>query len=224
VRFFSGGHPLSIYISKKLRAFPLIDTSGGNVTYASFSLAQHLGAKEIIFFGDDFSYPEGKIYTRGAYIYPFFNARRWRLKPSETLLSDFLFNNPSIKKTSTEISWRYETRTLKMYKNMLCAKIIEAQKNRSQNSMIKIFAAGPALMDTDVFLIDYKQKIKALPEINGSIADYLFSLSKDEVLILATLLPSAAAIKHRNPSLPLKELFEKTKEDCIRVINLILQN
>ena len=57
--FFTSGHPFSQFVNKNLRSYPYIDTSGGNVSHAAISLADKLGAKEIILFGVDFSYPQG---------------------------------------------------------------------------------------------------------------------------------------------------------------------
>ncbi|MDR1256852.1 MAG: DUF115 domain-containing protein, partial [Spirochaetaceae bacterium] len=45
--FFSGGHPLSAYVSRFFRPLPAVDTSGANVTFAALSLAERLGAKNI---------------------------------------------------------------------------------------------------------------------------------------------------------------------------------
>ena len=41
-----------------------------------------LGAKEIILYGADYSYPEGKPYARGTYFFPIFEANANRLNPS----------------------------------------------------------------------------------------------------------------------------------------------
>ncbi|MDR3020730.1 MAG: DUF115 domain-containing protein, partial [Treponema sp.] len=51
--FFASGHPLVRYICAHWFPFPMLDTSGGNVTYACLSLAEHLGAKRITLFGAD---------------------------------------------------------------------------------------------------------------------------------------------------------------------------
>ncbi len=91
VRFFSSGHPFCAYVSARWRPFPALDTSGGNVTHAALSLAEALGAETTLLAGADFSYPEGKSYARGTYIYGYFGQSQSRLSPLEALFSGFLF-------------------------------------------------------------------------------------------------------------------------------------
>lgn len=80
--FFTSGHPFSQYVNGSWRKFPFIDTSGGNVSHAAVSLAYALGAEEIHIYGADFSYPQGKSYARGTYLYPFFHSHSNRLSPA----------------------------------------------------------------------------------------------------------------------------------------------
>jgi hypothetical protein len=96
--FFTGGHPLTRYISQVLRLLPELDTSGGNVTHAAISLAERLGANEIELYGADFSYPNGVTYARGTYIYRIFENRQNRLLPLEAQASAFLYRTPLEKK------------------------------------------------------------------------------------------------------------------------------
>ena len=95
---FTGGHPLTRYISQACKRQPELDTSGGNVTYAAISLAEQLGANEIELYGADFSYPLGLSYARGTYIYRFFENRQNRLSPMEAQASAFLYRTPIEKK------------------------------------------------------------------------------------------------------------------------------
>lgn len=121
--FFSAGHPLSAYIASRWRPFPLIDGSGGNVTHAAVSLAETLGAAEIELYGADFSYPLGRTYARGTYIFPYFETCQNRLEPLETFFSRFLYRSPLEKRTPpagpAEGTWYYETETLIRYRNSL---------------------------------------------------------------------------------------------------------
>ncbi|MDR2110974.1 MAG: DUF115 domain-containing protein, partial [Spirochaetaceae bacterium] len=123
--FFTGGHPLGHYISRYWRALPVVDTSGGNVTYAALALAESLGAGTVELYGADFSYPQGHTYARGTYIYPYFDRRQNRFAPSEALLSAFLYRDPSLVRVSRKDSgsWYYETGTLRMYRERLEEKI-----------------------------------------------------------------------------------------------------
>ncbi len=96
VRFFSSGHPFCAYVSTHFRRFPALDTSGGNVTHAALSLAEALGAESCLVAGADFSYPEGKSYARGTYIYDYFDRCSSRLEPMESLFTGFVWKNPSV--------------------------------------------------------------------------------------------------------------------------------
>jgi hypothetical protein len=146
--FFSGGHPLALYISKYWRPIPRLDTSGANVTYACLSLAESLGAEHIEIFGADFSYPGGRIYARGSYVYPFFERRQNRLSPFEALLSAFLYrspflpaenagagapfgDNPGPGRRGTGGSGRrcYETAAMRMYRRRLEEKAAHMEAN-----------------------------------------------------------------------------------------------
>ncbi len=91
--FFSSGHPFSQYLTSHWRRLPVIDTSGGNVSHAALSLAGLLRPDEIYLFGVDFSFPEGKSYARGTYIYPLFRSQEQRTLPLETSFFSFLRRN-----------------------------------------------------------------------------------------------------------------------------------
>ncbi|MDR0503154.1 MAG: DUF115 domain-containing protein [Treponema sp.] len=126
VNFFSGGHPLSLYISRHWRRFPVLDASGGNVTYACLSLAEYLGAKRITLFGADFSYVRSRAYARGTYIYPFFEKKQNRLSPVESLFSAFLYRSPFLPKeknmeqeSESADQVYHETASLRFYRKKL---------------------------------------------------------------------------------------------------------
>ncbi|MFA6508034.1 MAG: 6-hydroxymethylpterin diphosphokinase MptE-like protein, partial [Treponemataceae bacterium] len=115
-RFFSGGHPLTVYVSRSWRSFPRVDTSGGNVTYAAVALANQLGAEKIELYGADFSYPKGASYARGTYIHPYFQRMQNRLQPIEGLFSSFVYRNEALRKENGLNGWRYETKPLVGYR------------------------------------------------------------------------------------------------------------
>lgn len=237
--FFSSGHPLSRYIASKLRPFPIIDTSGGNVTHAAISLANFLGAKNIKVFGADYSYPYGKSYARGTYIYPYFYIRQSREKPAEALFSDFLYRNQSLERENDAGGlFRYITKPLVAYKERLeqLALNIPAQIDREQalgvktktffydkpkrNDSGKVFASGRPLMDPDDFLSAYEASISGLPEPAGQASVYVDELSAHDKDIWTTMLPSAAAFRREaelEPPEP-SELLSTTRAWCLSVI------
>jgi hypothetical protein len=247
--FFSGGHPLAVYISQCWRPFPLLDTSGGNVTYACLSLAENLGAHRITVFGADFSYPFGKIYAKGTYLFPLFEKKQNRFSPIEAQVSALLFRSPFLPPENASIvatgNSCYETATLRFYRKAFEKKALETEAeiaavsglgiplclsagNRNGHSRHtdkqkkNIFAAGKAETSAAEFLERYQRDIAALP-IPGTgdipAGAYLKTLDTCKRRIAATLLPQAAAVKRRKPDLTAGELIEEVKRYCIGEID-----
>jgi hypothetical protein len=192
--FFSGGHPLTSYISQYWRPLLPVDTSGGNVTHAALSLAERLGAERIDLYGADFSYPLGRTYARGTYIYPFFEKQQNRRGPLEALHSGFLYRSPleKIRKEDSETgaSWYYETVTLRRYRELLEEKTASmasqvrplpglgapirirqgsnaGPKPGGQPGQLFIFHPAPPRTGADEFLAAYRQRILALQPAGG---------------------------------------------------------
>jgi hypothetical protein len=241
LHFFSGGHPLTRYISRFWRFLPSVDTSGGNVTYAALSLADTLGAQHIELYGADFSYPRGITYARGTYLYPYFDKRQNRFSPTESLFSDFLYRNPSLTRMGPEDSWYYETKILRRYRESLEEKAhalgtvravpgkgapLNMEKKSHSPSpatgLLHLFSTGPASTTAKDFLAEYQKKIRSMPPIRKGNAQFLESLTEDERLILTTLLPTGAALKRRCPELKGEAVLEAVRTFCVEEINRIL--
>jgi hypothetical protein len=228
--FFSGGHPLALYISRYWRALPLLDTSGGNVTYACLSLAENLCAEKITLFGADFSYIRSQSYARGTYINPYFERKQNRFHPLEALSSAFLYRAPFLPPESENQVYR-ETQSLRFYRQKL------EEKASTMNTQIYAFPGkgAPINLSNKIahnavktnpvtsapenrrksgieFLEQYRGEIAALP------AD---GLNEKERQIFTTLLPAAAALKHRNLGTKTADLIEETKSYCIGQIDKI---
>jgi len=237
--FFSGGHPLTRFISAYWRHFPQIDTSGGNVTYACLSIAEILGAKNITLFGADFSYIRSQTYARGTYIYPYFNRKQNRLSPAEAQMSAFLYRSPFLPNEDGQKKDYYETSSLRFYRkkleekasmmnvNIKCAqglgapiKLNCARKNAEVQSPIN--KDKKTTISGTVFLEQYRDDIAALPEADGN-DNYIEKLNSKEKQIFTTLLPYAAAIK-RNNQLELKDLIEEVKRRSIKEIDAQLNS
>jgi hypothetical protein len=239
--FFSGGHPLTRYISRYWRSLPLIDTSGANVTYAALSLAEYLGAEEIELYGADFAYPQGQTYARGTYIYSHFNKQQNRLTSQEALFSSFLFRSPLSKRLGDGGSWYYETRSLSLYRNRLEEKIdsmdaeirpvpglgapirIRESPKKIKPRIIRFFSSGQTLMGAADFLREYREKILRLPPLRKNASAYLNDLNDEENMIFTTLLPEAAAIKRRVPELRTGELMEAVRSFCADEIDRVIK-
>ena len=240
--FFCSGHPLALYISQNWRPFPHLDVSGGNVTYACLSLAESLGVQRITLFGADFSYVRSRTYARGTYIYPFFEKKQNRFSPMEAMLSAFLYRNPfldqgsGIGKSTKESPAYRETAQLRYYREMLEKKasrmeahiiaaegqgapiILACKKTRNAGCGTPApFAAGKAGISCREFLEQYRNDIAALPAASGK-TNYFQSLSAENKRVFTTLLPLAAAIKHRSPLLTTADLIEEVKRRCIEKI------
>jgi len=231
--FFSGGHPLALYISRYWRPLPLLDTSGGNVTYACLSLAEYLGSSNITFFGADFSYIRSQSYARGTYINPYFERKQNRFYPLEALSSAFLYRAPFLP-SENENQIYYETQSLRFYRQkleekaaMMSAKINVFPgegapinlNNKMAHNVVKTnpvtAAPGNQQKSGIEFLEQYRNDIATLPA-NG--------LNEKEKQVFTTLLPTAAALKHRNMGVNLStaELVEETKRYCIGQIDKAL--
>jgi len=238
--FFASAHPLTRYVSQVWKKLPELDTSGGNVTYATVSLAEQLGASEIELYGADFSYPGGVSYARGAYIYSLFSKRQNRLSTIEAQCSDFLYRTPLYKIDRPDgAGWYYENRLLKFYREalekksfnmeaaLMPSKGLGASIHVKQFENLKyrhgLFTYSEAATQAEDFLSRYKNGITSLPKPEKNAALYLGSLSNEQRQVFTTILPLAAALKHRNSIADYRELIEETKAYTIKQINKVLE-
>jgi len=231
--FFSSGHPLTRYISAQWKYFPQLDTSGGNVTYAALSLAETLGTKHITLFGADFAYIRSQTYARGTYIYPYFNRKQTRLSPMEAQMSAFLYRSPFLPNEDGQKKDYYETASLRFYRKKLEEKATKMNAeirsepgfgapinldntHKDANVQRAYYRENKSTISGTAFLEQYRNDIAALP--TGK-------LNKKERQIFTTILPTAAALKHRGTNNEtVAELIEETKHHCIRQINKILDS
>jgi len=231
--FFSGGHPLSLYISRIWRSFPVLDTSGANVCYAALSLSENLGAKEVSLYGADFSYPMGKTYARGAYIYSYFNKLMSRYTPLEALHSAFLYRDTSMQKYNSgtalldgteQDNWYYQTRSLQFYKEKAEQRILYIKNTASRP--LSFFSAGPVNLSAVDFLKQYRISLEKLssfdPLLNQKQNEPSSGAGQRE--LLTSLLPLAAYIRRTNPSLNSIELFELVKTTSLYELDKIIQS
>jgi hypothetical protein len=243
--FISTNHPFSQYVSRHFRQFPLIDTSGGNVSHAAVSLAENLMADEIYLYGADFSYPEGKAYARGTYIYRYFHCRADRFQDIESHLFSFLLRNSSIEKESSAGLFRYFTKPLTSYKERLetlarelKAVLIPAGGKglpinvdrrsvpiRPDATFKKVLSAGPPRFEWRSFLRSYRDNLIDLPFAGESIAQYFSSLDSNQKGLWLTLFPAAAAFRNEMEDEVIRSglLLEKVKNWSIETLDHYLQ-
>ncbi|MGO8694240.1 MAG: 6-hydroxymethylpterin diphosphokinase MptE-like protein [Rectinemataceae bacterium] len=242
VRFFSSGHPFCAYISSRFRAFPALDTSGGNVTHAALSLAEALGSEETLLAGADFSYPEGKSYARGTYIYGYFGQRSGRLSPSEGLFSGFVYRNAMVSREEDRAEdgstfFRYLTKPLMSYREHLerfaARSAMSILPIRSKGVAIatpkrpkparrerRVFAPGPAAESARSFLESYAAGLRTLPLPRDPSLRYLGTLAPEERDLWTTLLPASSTLQREAGELRLApaELLEATRCWALRTI------
>ena len=212
--FFTSDHPFSNYVSREFRDFPRIDTSGGNVTHAALSLAQSLGAKHISLYGADFSYPYGKPYARGSYVYPYFFKSATRESGIESRVMDFVLHNKVLNRESFDKGFRYISKPMIHYKNSLekkaasmTAKVeniradgVELDLSSSSGKAMresKFMSAGISFQGRRSFLKETADRIEGIPELRGDINGFLDSLSKQQKEVLLSILPAAAHFRKR---------------------------
>ncbi|MBA7620033.1 hypothetical protein ES703_27375 [subsurface metagenome] len=242
--FFSSGHPFSQYVTSSWRKFPFIDTSGGNVSHAAVSLALFLGAEEIYLLGADFSFPEGKSYCRGTYIYPLFRAQENRVRPLESLFFSFILKNNSIIKERVQGALRYTTLPMISYKERLenylkssSAVIIPLsgkgvplnlprRVDRKKNSIIgSILSAGAPKTDWRQFLQNYLLSVESLPEPYYPLSKYFSELSDEEQNLWITQYPAVATLRETPGKTHLEgtQLLKSVRKWSVSVIRRYLE-
>ena len=242
--FFTGSHPLGQYISANFCSLPVLDLSGGNVSHGALSLAEFLGAEEIILFGADFSYPMGISYAKGTYIYSHFEKFQKRFNPLEAQTSAFLYRSPleKIQKKDNEKMFYYESNTLKTYRNKLEEKSLNMNariraakglgapiKIQQENSIPtgnnpgfnpeKFIHSKPSMEGRD-FIKHYTKDIENLPVIKDNPVEYLSSLDKKSLELFTCLLPAMAAIQKKNTEDKFPLLFEKCRKIFIDKLSI----
>ena len=216
ILFFSSAHPFSLYLNRLYRPFPILDLSGGNVTHAAVSLAQATGAGEVHLFGADFSYPGGRPYARGTYLYPYFQSRSLRIGGSEDAFWKFIAGSKPRRETDDR-GWRLRTSSMDHYRESLEKAMGSMEidlipesgsgvpmtigpsgvkrRDRGERRIIPVLSAGSRRVPWSEFLEDYRRRLQNLPPLTGPPQDYLMALGAEDRQAWATLLPSAATFR-----------------------------
>jgi len=244
--FFSSGHPFSQFVNRNWRSFPFIDTSGGNVSHAAVSLASRLGAREIRLYGVDFSYPEGKTYARGTYLYDYFEARETRRAPVESHFFTLIFKNKTVIRETFPGYVRYTTKPLLSYKERMetlfrsvDAEIVHAPvkglafdvprpgaRPKAGSRLPELFAAGAAGSSAGEFLDAYRSSLEELKQPFNPVLNYLHDLSPEEREVWSTLMPALASLRveTRGDALDGARLMEKVRDFALERLAAVCQS
>lgn len=215
--FCAGCHPLSRFAASRRSDIPRIDTSGGNVTHAAVSLAASLGVEEILIAGADYSYPSGKSYVRGSYLYDYFRNDETRLAPTESAFTSFLFRSNDVSAERDDDGPRYRTGVLDRYRDALFERIVSLgyiEQGRSRRGeMVRLTRTGAAGVPTagaavgvesvitgrrgkgrepSGIIAEFTRILESLPDPYLPLGSYLGRLEQDQRSIVMSLLPVAA--------------------------------
>jgi hypothetical protein len=232
--FFNSGHPFSDYLSSVWRPFPALDASGGNVTHTALHLAQCLGSRRVFLYGADFSYPRGKSYANGTYLYSYFAQRENRFSGLESSFQGFLYRSPRLERERIEDGGiRYLTPQLNQYRENLEGLIsrlgcqVIPRRGLGQGIRVNpatgiarapleerfyLAKANPAQKPWEDVLKDFSMALRALPLNELKTAADLLSLSGQERLVGRTLLPIAAAIYRERGNLGGQGLLSASRD------------
>ena len=187
-RFFASAHPFARFIASTWRAFPFVDTTGGNVTHAAVSLAKLLGMS-VRLHGADFSYPGAKPYARGTYFYDRFMSQEWRCAPLQSSLASFVFRSPGLTAVSgSTLGITYTTPVLQAYKTRLESLIANPSDPARRDPLVVPLAR----CSWKSFLGGYREAVRALPSLSEPLGGCLAALNPAQRGLWTTLLPISA--------------------------------
>lgn len=116
VRFFVSGHPLASFINNSEDSiFPNVYSGSGTVTISAVSIARNLGFSNVQIFGADFSYHEGKPYTKGTYLENQFLHKSNKIISQENSFSRLMYRT-NLEEISKQ---KYTNQILSAYKSSL---------------------------------------------------------------------------------------------------------
>lgn len=136
ILLFHNNHPLSFLIDTWLTEekgitkspFPFIESGAGTVLHAAADLARKLSFSELTFFGADFSYSDGKPYTKGTYLEKQYYPEGSRTYTAETAYNRLMFRTQLITLSNgsqtTDVLNRYR-KSLHEYLDYECIGIID---------------------------------------------------------------------------------------------------
>lgn len=172
VYFISSAHPLtSLAASFGSQIFPAVTSGGGTVTVAAVDFAMHSGFSRIRLFGADFSYRNGKAYTKGTYLDDLYNKDSTRLKSAELKFDALCFRTELTKKAdgifTTEVLERYRKSLEDFFLQNGWKNTSDSvfEKDSSSASFADDSRADKAAFDYHAFISHYKSLKETNPEL-----------------------------------------------------------
>jgi hypothetical protein len=235
--FVGSGHPFVRYIDAHWRGLLRIDTSGGNVAHAAVSLARALGARRIFIYGADFSYPAGKAYARGTYLYDYFWTDQSRVSTSESRFFSFVHSSAQARREihggktiyTTPLLHGYRERFMSLMASIDAEVIPVTGDGLDLTPGRKAFSEGERevsptqVLQGDVpksgwkeFLADYASEIGRLPSWSSA-------SNARELDLWSTILPVAAQVV-REGALPGDAALEEARGWSLERISRVTQN
>lgn len=113
IRYFTSGHPFSTLVqSFSDFFFPNLFSGAGTVTITATDFAFYCGFENIQVFGADFSYQNGKSYTKGTYLDVLYHKEETKIYNAE-----FLYDNLMFRTILYQLDGKFTTKLLQSYKN-----------------------------------------------------------------------------------------------------------
>lgn len=122
--FTSSSHPLSQYAEltqspKERKCFPELNPGAGTVTLSALDFALKTGFKDILVFGADFSYADGKSYAKGTYLENLFHRESSKTESLENRFQRIFFRSRLTEVPYYSNEKRFTTDTLESYRKSL---------------------------------------------------------------------------------------------------------
>ncbi|MBO4533019.1 MAG: motility associated factor glycosyltransferase family protein [Treponema sp.] len=188
--FFISGHPLCSYINSNFTTgLPELFSGSGTVTISALDFAAKSGFKNILIFGADFAYVNGKSYAKGTYLDTLYNSQASRLFTLEKQFDRLLFRTPLVKLNeksfTTSVLDSYRT-SLEKYLETKGIGFIQKDDSyildNSKNQADKNFAKHD---QTRIFELDQKLADKMYNSIkNAPVPAICSDLSAEQICLL----------------------------------------
>lgn len=234
--FVASAHPFVRYIDSHWRKLLTIDTSGGNVAHAAVSLARALGARRITVYGADFSYPDGKAYARGTYLYDYFWTEQSRISPTEARFFSFTFGSAQARREvhggrvlyTTPVLLGYRERFMRLMESIDADVVpvpgagLDLPRACASSPSRPAADADPRRLPADSpsstwreFLSDYARKVERLPHVSAVSQEH-------EKQLWNTILPVAARVVKEGTA-PGPAALEEARRWSLERIRRVLQ-